>query len=401
MRYIDSGQRDSTQALGSWMQDLDPSSVAELRFQTGFFGIEGVALLRPVLDHLLTENGVTRCLVGSNDSGTGGEDIRELTDLLGLPRSRASLAVCAFGSGFFHPKVVHLRLTDGHQAAYVGSANLTAPGVNGQHVEAGVLLDTRDGDNSAELERIAESIDRWFNEAPPGFFLVTDVSAVDPLLSQGVLAKAVDREESCSPSRKSASGDTPILPLLTPLLRLPPRKALKPTPPKGAASATAATLAAPKGLPSGGKADQYFMMELSKNRISGSSYQADIGKLAFTDFFNGKIGGHLDVRVNTMTHGGATKVPKDRRLVDVLSKNYRLEIDFPHAYPAKGRPVVTFRRLTATEFDCLLTMPSDVGYTKAMRTLESFAVAVSGNRMRRALLNGVQLSSRWPDCPLL
>lgn len=143
------------------------------------------------------------------------------------------------------------------------------------------------------------------------------------------------------------------------------------------------------------------MMELSKNRISGSSYQADIGKGAFTDFFGGQIGGHVDVRVNTVTAGSSTKVPRDRQLVDVKSKNYRLEIDFPHAYPTTGRPVVTFRRQTASEFDCLLMMPGDAGYTEALTTLASFADPVSGNRMRRAVLNGTQLASTWPTCPLL
>lgn len=143
------------------------------------------------------------------------------------------------------------------------------------------------------------------------------------------------------------------------------------------------------------------MMELSKNRTSGSSYQADIGKSAFTDFFGGKIGGHIDVRINTVTTGSSTKVPRDRQLVDVKSKNYRLEIDFPQAYPTTGRPVVTFRRLTASEFDCLLMIPGDVGYAEALTTLTSFAEPVSGNRMRRAVLSGTQLSATWPACPLL
>ncbi|HMV69092.1 MAG TPA: hypothetical protein PKA64_19755, partial [Myxococcota bacterium] len=85
-------------------------------------------------------------------------------------------------------------------------------------MEAGVLLDTRDGDNNDELARIAEAIDRWFEERPPGFFPVADSAAVDSLVSLGVLAKAVEPVESRRPSRTSASGDTLMLYNLKPLL---------------------------------------------------------------------------------------------------------------------------------------------------------------------------------------
>lgn len=401
MRYIDSGQRDSSQALGSWMQDLDASTVVELRLQTGFFGIEGIALLLPVLDHLRNVDGIARCLIGSNDAGTGGGDVRELADVLGLPRSAARLAVCAFSSGFFHPKVVHFKLAGGDQIAYVGSANLTRSGVLGHHVEAGMLLDTRLGDNQHELGRIAASIDRWFDDRPPGFFLVEDASAVEPLVNQGVLAKAVDPVESRPPSRKSASGDMPKLPALAPLLVLSARKQGKPAAATASSSAESAAPTARNAPASSAGKSQYFMMELSKNRISGSSYQADIGKSAFTKFFNGTVGGHVDVLVNTVTVGSPTKVPKERQLVNVKSKNYRLEIDFPHDYPTTGRPVVMFRRLTANEFDCLLLMPDAVGYAEALATLDSFADPVSGSRMRRAILDSLQLKSSWPGCPLL
>ena len=400
MRYIDSGQRDPSQALGSWMQDLNSSAVAELRFQTGFFGITGFALLMPVIGRLRNEDGVTRCLIGSNDSGTGGEDVRKLVDALGLPRSAARLAVCAFGNAFFHPKVIHVRRKDGSQAAYVGSANLTESGVGGRHIEAGVLLDTADGDAGGELEKIAAAIDAWFNSDREGFYPVATLADVDRLVEEGILAEAAAIEGRTS-SRRSSLGKAPKLPTLQSLLKLTPSQAGKlpmAAPPSLPTSATSALARVATSTPA---TSHYFMMELSKNRVSGSSYQADIGKSAFKEFFGGKIGGRVDVRVNTVTSTRTTKVVRDRQLVDVKSKNYRLEIDFPHTYPTSGRPVVTFRKVTAKEFDCLLLMPGDVGHSEALATLSSFAKPVAGNRMRRAVLSSAQLASTWPGCPLL
>lgn len=214
MRYIDSGQRDPSQVLGTWMKDIDASAVAELRLQTGFFGISGITLLLPVFDHLRGTGGLAHCLIGSNDSGTGGPDVRALLIALGLPRPDAKLAVCAFGSGYFHPKVVHIRRANGSQAAYIGSANLTSSGVLGRHIEAGVLLDTNHGDAAGELERIATAVDAWFVEDRAGSFLVGDTSAVDDLVSRGILAKEAKSDGGRAPARKSAKGEAPNLPNL-------------------------------------------------------------------------------------------------------------------------------------------------------------------------------------------
>jgi hypothetical protein len=404
MRYIDSGQRDPSQTLGTWMKDFDAKSVAELRLQTGFFGIKGITLLLPVFEHLRNTDGLTRCLVGSNDSGTGREDVVALLTELGLPRSGAKLAVCAFGNGFFHPKVVHIRRADGSQTAYVGSANLTESGVLGRHIEAGVLLDTDSGDAADELDRIAAAMDAWFVEDRDGCFPVGDTAAVDDLVSRGILAKAVESDDSRAPARKSAKGEAPTLPKLSPLLTLPPTKSTSPSssPKSSSSPSPGGTSASGTHAHGAGIGATYFLMELSRNRVSSGSYQADIGKPAFTSFFGGEIGGRVDIRVNTVAVDGS-KVARERQLVDVKSHNYRLEIDFPFAYPATDnhRPVVTFRKLSSNEFDCLLLMPDHSGYSKAIDTLASFASKVRAGSMRRATVSGKELSTTWPDCPLL
>src|SRR5690606_13191422 len=118
MRYIDSGKRDPSQALGTWINTFVPASVAALRFQTGFFAAKGAAALQAILDSLRERNALVRAIVGSNDAGTGGDDLLQLIDAIGIPRPEAHVGVCAFGAGFFHPKVIHVTRLDGSQAAY-------------------------------------------------------------------------------------------------------------------------------------------------------------------------------------------------------------------------------------------------------------------------------------------
>ena len=398
MRYIDSGQRDSSQALGTWMQFIDAGEVAELRFQTGFFGISGLAFLLPLLARLREANGVTHCLVGSNVLRTGREDLQALVKELGLPRPGAKLAVCAFEGAFFHPKVVHVRRFNGSQAAYVGSANLTWRGVVGLHVEAGVLLDTDDGDPADELERIATAIDAWFVGGRLDFFRVEDNTAVEDLARRGILARESDSGETRALTRPTVAGETPSLPKLAPLLSLPQSGTLGTLVP--AASRAGAT------VPTGGKGatpieDAYFLMELPKNRISGGSYQADIGKLAFSTFFGGTVGGRADILVNTIATDGRVTGRHQRQLVNVKSRNYRLEIDFPSRYPRLGRPVVVFRRRSRSEFDCLVLLPGSPGHADATTVLTSFATRARGGGMQRTILSEEQLISVWPNCPLL
>lgn len=397
MRYIDSGARNPTQTLGFWMKALDPSTVAELRFQTGFFGFEGVMLLAPTLARLRAEDAITRCLVGSNDLRTAGEDVRRLAELLGLPRSRASLAVCAFGNAFFHPKILHLRRHDGSQASYVGSANLTESGVGGRHVEAGVLLDTREGDSAAELDKVAAAIDAWFAGDRLGCFPIVSTAGVESLVERGILAAVAESSDIPPPTRKLLNGGTFQLPTLSPLFPLHPLGADSPSTAPPATSTQ-------RRLTREEAASTYFMMELSKNRHGGRTYQADIGKRAFTEFFRGKIGGQIDIRINTVsvTAGAVTRTPRDRKLVDVRSRNYRVEIEFPRPYPSSGgRPVVTFRRRTSGEFDCLLLMPGDLGYAEAMTTLTKNTEPGLRGRMRKAAIDSAKLASDWPTCPLL
>ncbi len=188
MRYIDSGRRHEDETLGRWLAHEVPRETVEVRWQSGFFRSDSLAVLAPLLEEAAANERLVRVLVGSNEQSTSRDDVRRLYELLGLPRANAQMGVVAFGGGaFFHPKVLHFRLADGSQLAYVGSANVTSSGISGLHVEAGVLLDSRRDDSLEELGRISAAIDAWFEEGRAGLEIISEIEDVDRLVADGVL----------------------------------------------------------------------------------------------------------------------------------------------------------------------------------------------------------------------
>lgn len=189
MRYLDSGSRDPTHALAAWLRNVLTDDVAALRWQSGFFALDGVGELQATLTRLSRLHRPVHALVGSNDGATLATHVFQLMQAIEVPRPGGHLGVIRYANGFFHPKVYHVCREDGSQAAYVGSANLTGAGVASLHVEAGISIDTRDGDSAGVLTEIAQAIDAWFANARGGFNLITGAESVDSLVALGVLAE--------------------------------------------------------------------------------------------------------------------------------------------------------------------------------------------------------------------
>jgi hypothetical protein len=220
VKYIDSGGRSPASALGSWLQTELNSSVSELRVQSGFFSVDGLSPFVGVLDRLTAANQIVNILIGSNEAGTLQAHVAQLVALLGLPRSQAQLGVVSFAGAFFHPKTYHLRRTDGSQAAYVGSANLTLPGIGALHVEAGMLLDTREGDPARVLDDISKGVDDWFQPPRVGLERIVDQTDVLRLTASGVLS-AIAKPRVLPPTASGHSGGGGTRPRLVPLIRFP------------------------------------------------------------------------------------------------------------------------------------------------------------------------------------
>ena len=188
LRYLDTGSRDPSQALGAWLAAMtDDESVTAVRLQSGFFGAEALGYFVEVFERLAAADGPVSLLVGSNDGTTKRRDVELLLELAGPPREGRRLGVVAFDNAYFHPKTFHFERFGGSAAAYVGSANLTRSGAASLHVEAGVVLDTNDGDDPAVLDAVRAAVDWWFESTPDGFTLVTDLADLDDLVARGRL----------------------------------------------------------------------------------------------------------------------------------------------------------------------------------------------------------------------
>jgi hypothetical protein len=281
MRYIDTGSRERDESLASWFQTVLTDEVVELRWQTGFFYAEGAGLLVPTLERLKLSKGIVRAVIGANMNATLGEDVEWLLGAIGIPRQNADLAVVSFIRGLFHPKTYHTIRADGSAAAYVGSANLTSPAVSGRNVEAGLSLDTREGDSSDVLRAIASGIDWWFAAQRDGLYRVPDLAAVEHLLHYGILAKALpprsqlpveaEDEETSSDTDQPSRGRRAGLQDLVQLPRVRPR-VVAPALPKTVSPSARRPSVPRKGFP------DYFLFDstatvptFGENALSGAS----------------------------------------------------------------------------------------------------------------------------------
>ena len=219
MRYIDSGTRDPSQALGTWLAAATKSDVREIRWQTGFFSADSLAVIQEPLTKLSRDGRAIHALIGSNDRSTIRADVEALVATLGIPRAEALLGVVNFGGGDFHPKTFHVRRDDGSQTSYVGSANLTGSGVASLHIEAGVIVDTREGDPIEILDAVASGVDAWFDSNRAGLYRVGSNEDIQRLVRDGVLADVAPPRPPSVP--KKAATEQTRRPTLRPLIPLP------------------------------------------------------------------------------------------------------------------------------------------------------------------------------------
>lgn len=220
MRYFDTGSREPSCALGAWLEGLTgDSTVVTARWQSGFFGADALGYFVDLFGRLSAADGVLHVLIGSNDGTTKRRDVEVLLELAGPPREHRRLGVVAFDNAYFHPKTFHFARSDGSEAAYVGSANLSRSGATSLHVEAGLVLDTHEGDSPEVLGAIRDAVDWWFDAQPEGFTLVTDAADLDDLVARGRLD--VPRPPLVRPIAAPAPAGSPERVCLTPLVPVP------------------------------------------------------------------------------------------------------------------------------------------------------------------------------------
>ena len=188
MRYIDNGTGDPLEdALLPWLRVALRGNVVSLRWQSGYFEASVLGLFEPALRELVNNDLDTFVLIGSNERETQSAAVHHLVNALGLPRENAHLGVVSYANGLFHPKTIYLCYHNGREVAYVGSSNMTARGINGRNMEAGIILDTDDGDPIDLLARIRQATEEWFAQPHQGLFRVDSHEAVDQLEERGII----------------------------------------------------------------------------------------------------------------------------------------------------------------------------------------------------------------------
>jgi NgoFVII restriction endonuclease N-terminal PLD domain len=222
VQYIDTASRDPRGTLGAWLDAhvVRDSSVNALRWQTGFFGAGSLGYFAALMTRLRASDRVLHVLVGSNDGATTRSDLETLLVLAGPPRKNQRIGIVSFENAYFHSKTIHLAREDDSSAAYVGSANLTGSGVTSLHVEAGIVLDTRKGDDPNVLAEIAAAVDWWFQGPRQGLNQITAPTDLDGLVSTGVLnvpRPVLAARPSLKGQRTASSGGR-----LAPLVKAPP-----------------------------------------------------------------------------------------------------------------------------------------------------------------------------------
>ena len=145
MRYWDSALPNQGSLLDTWLlPELDTAEHVALR--TGFLSVPGARSVASRLRACLARGGHIVVVAGGNDLQVDPLAVEILHRVLGT-QDRAEFYLLGDAT-FTNAKTYYARQPDGHVAAYVGSANLTAGMMT--NIEAGVTLSSRD----SEAERL-------------------------------------------------------------------------------------------------------------------------------------------------------------------------------------------------------------------------------------------------------
>lgn len=373
MRYVDTSQDDlERSALSAWMRSALTSRVIELRIQSGYFDARALGVLAPTLQRLADEDQPVHVLIGSNDGETLADDVALLATHLGLPRSKARLAVVAYCDAKFHPKTVHVCHDDGRQAAYVGSANITQPGLSGSNVEAGITLDTAEGDAPEVLKEIARSTEAWFEVSPEGLFEVIAPDDVQSLREKGILAT---ERPSPGPGGGGEEARRTAFPKRGRRLALPPPDSPVP---EVESAVLVAELAGP-----------------------GRWSQAAFPRWLIDNFFQVQPDSGEELRLWPVSASGKAGPRESRHCGHKGSGNWYYELSLANkTYPdSSERPIGVFLRLGYQEFRYTILMPDDADYGTVAALLTG-AKKIPKGHLRRATVSAGELRKAWPDSPL-
>lgn len=218
MKFIDTSTRNPNDTVGHWLSELfaDPKSIKAIRIQTGYFDSLPLHYLHQTLTILQHEDKTVNIVIGSNGGSTKRSAVEDLLRITGKKRAGLKLAIAAFQGGLYHPKAYHFERADRSETAYIGSANFTFPGITGQNIETGIILDTRCGDDSSTLRSIASSVDSWFQGVRQDLIRIDSDTDLDTLEKQGLINIPTPQANTTRSTAVNANRET-----LQPLIRIP------------------------------------------------------------------------------------------------------------------------------------------------------------------------------------
>jgi hypothetical protein len=396
LRYLDTTTRSATETVGYWLAKEVPAQQVHLRIKTGYFTLNGLGGLNASISHLVQNNLPISVAVGANEKATVKADVDALYALIGCPRPNAKLCAISCAGGLFHPKVIHLSRIDGSQLAYVGSANVTPAGFNGTNVEAGILLDSRDGDPVAILNEIAASIDEWFAGAKVGVTNINGPATTQQLVTAGILS--VVRPPASNASAGSSGGGQALQKMpLAPLVTFPSLSTAN------QANSTSGTTGQPSASGASTVAKGVAVQEILIAEIGqGVRWkQANFPKAIMQSYFGVNPTGNGFIDLIPVNANGTAAPPVSTQVVNVKSQNYRLELGSVAgtAYPRNGRPIAVFRKKGATQFRYRVFFPGDPGHARLESALTQ-RYQGSAHHLKRITVDSPTLHSIWAACPV-
>lgn len=400
MKLLDSGSRDPEDALASWFIAAAKDGIAGLYIQTGYFSIGSLDLLVSTCSAEALLSCEVQILIGSNDPRTYGADVLQLSQLLGIPRDKAKLAVIAFADGLYHPKAYLIRRKDGSLTAYIGSANLTTSGL-AKNVELGIVLDTKVS-KDVNLTALFTSMDRWFKKGKPeGIHLISDAKDVQSLIDSGVLSATPPPPKIFGPY---VEGKLPTLPKLKPLVKWP--KLASSTPQTAGMSLDLANPASGVGHPvvtlklDETKIGTVLIAETTQGRPGSSGHQVDLKKDIAESYFGG-----VSTTVNCIRLGkkGEQSPVEHRKIGTKASKNWYVELSGLIGQLAPGyenRPLLIMGQSKdkKNDYQYFWLYPTDENYGKIYNQFIK-QVGRKGKQSIKVLKSYTDLEGIWPDNP--
>jgi hypothetical protein len=184
VRYVDSAHGEGD-GLGAWLETNLLVDSQALLIQSAWFSYGTLGAFAGVVAVLVERSAELSFVIGSNVGSLTKVDLERLWNLV-APGDNSRLAVIRYRNATFHPKVFYIEREDGSRTALIGSANLT-PGGTEWNVEAGIVLDTRDGDDEGAFDDIRAAIGAWFERDEDGVFRVEGQDTIDALADDGVI----------------------------------------------------------------------------------------------------------------------------------------------------------------------------------------------------------------------